>query len=81
MEAGRITSPKEITRGKQIAVSQFGRCPGRSLSHGKSIGIALVAVFQHYILNREEQLHGFVGWCEVVGLYTNDMEELWITNA
>lgn len=40
-----------------------------------------MAVFQHYILNREEQLHEFVGWCEVVGLYINDVEELWITNA
>lgn len=34
-----------------------------------------MAVFQHYILNREEQLHEFVDWCEVVGLYINDVEE------
>lgn len=76
MEVWRVTSLKEITRGKQIVVSQSGSCPGSSLSHGKSIGISLVAVFQHYILYREQQLDEFVGRCKVVGFYNNSEREL-----
>lgn len=43
----------------------------------KTIGIALVAVFQHYILYREQQLDEFVRQCKVVGFCFNKERELW----